>query len=304
MYKPAVKVYIGDNFVGYFSNRQQFDEVYNTLVAEKQQVDSNVKVYLESDPTFESSYIRESLFDTQNVYTNLRADIKTEYTIYEVAVNDENKMTFNTADDANKYSDELKNKVSSINVEVKTEKVANIDNETSYDVANNIMQDIVDRNQPVELPKATKAKKKVNNTNSYKSTKATVVSKDEGGVWPTTSRYVSSRFGWRPEFGDFHTGTDIAGKSGDPIYAYKSGTVVFAGTISSYGRIIKIDHGNGMQTWYAHCSSLLVSVGDTVSEGQNIALMGRTGWATGNHLHFEVRLNGVPVDSYNYIVGK
>lgn len=90
-YKPTVKTYIGEKFIGYFTSEQQFDEVYNDLVAEKQNIDENVKVYLEGEPTFVTSYIRESLLEDQNIYTNLRAEIKTEYTIYKVAVNDEEK---------------------------------------------------------------------------------------------------------------------------------------------------------------------------------------------------------------------
>ena len=69
-YKPAVKTYINGEFVGYFTNEQQFDEVYNDLVAEKQSIDENVKVYLESEPTFEQSYIKDSILEEQNVYTN------------------------------------------------------------------------------------------------------------------------------------------------------------------------------------------------------------------------------------------
>ena len=80
-YKPAVKTYINGEFIGYFSDEQQFDEVYNDLVAEKQNIDENVKVYLESEPTFEKSFIKDSLLEEQNVYTNLRAEIKTEYTL-------------------------------------------------------------------------------------------------------------------------------------------------------------------------------------------------------------------------------
>ena len=311
MYKPVEKVYIGDNFVGYFTSKQQFDEVYSALVTEKQQVSQNVKVYLNSDPTFTKSYIRDSLIASQNLYTNLRAEMKTEYTVYEVAVNGKDEMTFTTSDDANKYSSELKDKLASLNVDIKAEKVADIGTPTSNDMANNIMQDIVDRNQPVEIPKvdisrkpATNNKAKVSSSNAYKNVPSDI-SAGDGGIWPTTSHYITSRFGYRSEFGDFHTGTDIAGHAGDPIYAYKSGVVVFAGWNSSgYGYLVKIDHGNGIQTWYAHNSSLVVSAGDQVSQGQVISHMGRTGFATGNHLHFEVRINGVPVDSYNYIVGK
>ena len=111
MYKPTVKAYINGNFIGYFSDEQHFDSVYNDLVTEKQNIDPNVKVYLESEPVFESCYIRENLLKDQNVYTSLRAQIKTEYTIYNVAVDGETKMTFSTQDEANEYAENVKKEV-------------------------------------------------------------------------------------------------------------------------------------------------------------------------------------------------
>lgn len=304
-YKPAVKTYISGKFIGYFSNESQFDEAYNDLVTEKQNIDSNVKVYLEEEPVFESTYIRDSLFEDQNIYTNLRAEIKTEYTIYEVAVDDKVEMTFNTKDDANKYSEDLKKEVSKLNVKVNEKKVAELGEMTSIERADAILKDIVDRNKPVEIPKPV-----VTQTYTYPTTSTNATASDtiasaammEGGVWPTVSRYISSPYGWR--WGSMHTGTDIAGSYGDPIYAYKSGLVTFAGWNGSYGYMVKIDHGNGFSTWYAHCSSLNVSAGQEVAQGQVIANMGSTGWSTGNHVHFETRINGVHTNSYNFIVGK
>lgn len=276
-YKPTVKAYIGDKFVGYFSSEQQFDEVYNDLVAEKQNVDSDVKVYLDSEPTFETSYTRDSLIAKQNVYTNLRAEMKTEYTVYEVAVDGDNKMKFDTKDDANKYAENLKAEVSKLNVEVKEEKVEEKGEITTIERADSILKDIVDRNKPVETPKAT-----------------------GGGVWPTVNRRINCQYmGYSG-----HTGIDLGGAIGTAIYAYKTGTVTFAGWGRGYGLHVKIDHGNGMTTYYAHCSELLVSVGQQVTEGQMIAKIGMTGYTTGPHLHFEVRFNGVPTNPYPYIAGK
>lgn len=303
-YKPTVKAYIDGKFVGYFSSEQQFDEVYNDLVTEKQNIDSNVKVYLESEPTFETSYTRDSLIAKQNVYTNLRAEIKTEYTVYEVAVDGENKMKFDNKDEANKYAENLKSEVSKLNVEVKEEKVEDKGEITTVERADSILKDIVDRNKPVETPKAT-VSNTTNTTSNYNVTTAatigaTSVPATGGGVWPTVNRRVNCHYmGYSG-----HTGIDLGGAVGTAIYAYKSGTVTFAGWGSGYGLHIKIDHGNGMTTYYAHCSELFASVGQQVSEGQMIAKIGMTGYTTGPHLHFEVRLNGVPVNPYPYIVGK
>lgn len=301
MYKPVEKAYINGKFIGYFSSEQQFDEVFNDLVSEKQKIDPNVKVYLDNEPTFETSYIRDSLLAEQNVYTNLRAEIKTEYTIYDVAVDGENKMTFNTQDEANKYANDLKKEVSKLNVEIKTQKVAELGEMTTTERADSILKDIVDRNKPVETPKVTVTRKKTyTNKTAVVATGATSVQATGSGVWPTVSRNISCHYmGYSG-----HTGTDITGQIGTPIYAYRSGIVTFAGWGTGYGNHVKIDHGNGITTLYAHCSILNVTVGQQVTEGQMIARIGMTGYTTGPHVHFEVRINGVPVNAYPYIAGK
>lgn len=98
-----------------------------------------------------------------------------------------------------------------------------------------------------------------------------------------------------------HVGVDLKGAKGDPIYASDGGTVIFSGYSGSYGYLIKVDHGNGIETRYSHCDSLLVSYGDDVEKGQIIGTVGRTGNATGYLLHFEVRINGSPVNPLNYL---
>ncbi len=301
MYKPTVKAYINGNFIGYFTDEQHFDSVYNDLVTEKQNIDPNVKVYLESEPVFESCYIRENLLKDQNVYTSLRAQIKTEYTIYNVAVDGETKMTFSTQDEANKYAENLKQEVSKLNTEVKEEKVSELKETTTIERADAILKDIVDRNKPVETPKVTVNKNKnTNTTNTVKTIGATSVQATGAGVWPTVNRRINCAYmGYAG-----HTGIDLGGSIGTAIYAYRTGTVTFAGWGTGYGLHVKVDHGNGMSTLYAHCSQLLVSVGQQITEGQMIAKIGMTGYTTGPHVHFEVRLNGVPVNPYPYIAGK
>ena len=123
-------------------------------------------------------------------------------------------------------------------------------------------------------------------------------------MWPTVSRRITSDYGDTEDRSSGHKGIDIGattpGVSGDAIYAAASGTVTLATYSSSAGNWIWIYHGNGLYTVYMHCSALLVSVGDTVSQGQTIARMGSTGNSTGAHLHFGVRLNGSYVNPWNY----
>jgi murein DD-endopeptidase MepM/ murein hydrolase activator NlpD len=119
-------------------------------------------------------------------------------------------------------------------------------------------------------------------------------------VVPAASRHITSGFGYRtdPMNGGpaFHAGLDFKGPTGAPIYAAARGKVVFAGRHAGYGNSIEIDHGNGLRTRYAHMSAFRARVGDMVGAGRLIGVVGSTGRSTGPHLHFEVRLNGQPIN--------
>ena len=117
-------------------------------------------------------------------------------------------------------------------------------------------------------------------------------------AWPTGGE-ITSGFGSRGR--EFHKGIDIGAPSGSPIYATDSGTVTRAGWYYGYGKLIIISHENGYETYYGHCSSISVSEGETVKKGQYIGAVGHTGQAYGNHLHFEVRLNGENQNPMKYL---
>ena len=122
--------------------------------------------------------------------------------------------------------------------------------------------------------------------------------------WPVSGR-VTSYFGGRRSPGGIgstnHKGIDIAAPRGTPVYAADGGTVTYAGWMSGYGYLVRINHGNGYETYYGHNSSLTVSVGQKVYKGQQIARVGSTGNSTGNHCHFEIRYNGVAKNPLNYL---
>jgi murein DD-endopeptidase MepM/ murein hydrolase activator NlpD len=118
--------------------------------------------------------------------------------------------------------------------------------------------------------------------------------KPSGGVF-------TSGYGRRRSMGDWHTGVDFAGRVGTAIWASDGGVVTFAGWKGTYGYCVIVDHGNGFTTLYAHCSKLLVSYGQKVAKGENIAKIGSTGRSTGPHVHFEIRKNGSHVNPLNYI---
>jgi murein DD-endopeptidase MepM/ murein hydrolase activator NlpD len=122
-------------------------------------------------------------------------------------------------------------------------------------------------------------------------------SSSSGFIWPV-SGVVTSGFGWR--WGRMHEGIDISAPAGTTIRAVAAGTVIFAGWMGGYGNLTIVDHGNGLATAYAHQSAIYVG-GGSVSQGTAIGAVGCTGSCTGNHLHFEVRVNGTAVDPMGYL---
>lgn len=121
------------------------------------------------------------------------------------------------------------------------------------------------------------------------------------GIWPAEGR-VTSGFGRRLDpfshEGAFHYGIDIDAQAGDPVRSAADGVVIHAGEMGGYGRLVVVDHGGNTHTWYAHLATINVIVGQAVHRAQVIGAAGRSGHATGPHLHYEVRIDGVPRDPY------
>lgn len=124
-------------------------------------------------------------------------------------------------------------------------------------------------------------------------------------IWPTRG-WVTSDFGTRidPYTAErkMHTGMDIATPHGQPVYVPSDGTVVFTGTEGGYGKVLVVDHGYGVKTRYAHLSEISVHLGDRVKRGDRVAAVGNTGRSTGPHLHYEVRVNGIPENPRKFIL--
>jgi murein DD-endopeptidase MepM/ murein hydrolase activator NlpD len=123
-------------------------------------------------------------------------------------------------------------------------------------------------------------------------------------MWPVDGRVLSAFGGRTDPFsgeGAFHTGVDISAASGTPVHAAADGVVIYAEMESGYGRLIKIEHGNGMETYYAHLSRFYVQTGQEVRRGEVIGAVGSSGRVTAPHLHYEVRLGNAPVNPYPYL---
>jgi len=124
-------------------------------------------------------------------------------------------------------------------------------------------------------------------------------------IWPVDGRLIGA-FGSRTDpfsgEGSFHKGVDLGAATGTPVRATGDGLVAFADWESGYGRLIVIDHGGGMQTYYAHLSRFYVHAGEQVRRGETVGAVGSTGRVTAPHLHYEVRIGGAPVNPYRYLV--
>lgn len=208
-----------------------------------------------------------------------------------------------TIDNITLTKEELENKIATAKelLSAEYEKEANL--EEDLDAVKSEIKNLQSTPRPTKTPKPSSTKKPSNNStggsNQY-----------TGGelLWPVpVYKRISSEYGYRsdPFTGKktMHTGIDISAAKGSSILAVEDGTVIMATTNGGYGLCIKVDHGGGLVTLYAHCDEMLVKKGDKVKKGDLIARVGTTGRSTGNHLHFEVRVNNQHTDPMPYFQG-
>ncbi len=152
------------------------------------------------------------------------------------------------------------------------------------------MLDEMEKHVPITLKKARQTQYTLSGTPSE---------------WPTLSKRLTSNFGYRTDpftgRASFHAGIDIAGKTGDPVYAAGAGKVITTAKDGSHGKYIIIEHPGGLQSWYLHLSKISISEGDTVTKGERIGSVGSTGRSTGSHLHFEIVKQDKAVDPLPYL---
>ena len=212
----------------------------------------------------------------------------TTYKYYEVSLNNETKTYVNTLDDATKIVDEIKEQFDTEELELDIQ----INEEYTEDIAK-INTDSL-QNASITVETAAEEIKEENEA-------IAVINNVKLAVLPVNGR-ISSRYGESSSRRkSTHTGLDIACSSGTDIKVVSKGIITFAGRSGSYGNLVKVDHGEGVETWYGHCSKIYANVGDEVKPGDVIAAVGSTGNSTGPHLHFEIRINGSTVNPQKYV---
>ena len=293
-FKPTYKVIIGDELVGYTLNKTQLQAKINDYI---QNGDGQSVAFVELDklPEYQLCLLKRGIVTNDDeIYEKIKTTGTSYYRYYAVSQNGEEKAYVESFADAENIVNNLKEKQSS-NIEqiaISEKYETNLQNFTSVDDAVKLLY-----TEPVKTATNT-VTNKVDTSYKVSSTK---VNLGISLIRPI-SGIITSRFGASSRIrASNHTGLDISASTGTPIKAAASGTVTFSGRKGSYGYMVVLSHGNGVQTYYGHCSKLYVSAGQTVSQGDVIAAVGSTGNSTGPHLHLEIRVNGVAYNPQNYL---
>lgn len=276
--------------VGYISNEKNFKEIINKEILESDE--KNVEfISMNVEPQYEMKLVsRNQESSEQAILSQLKDNTTITYKFYEIALNGSEKTYVNTLEDAINVVDKIKQEYKDAKdlqiVEKYTENKEEVAT-SSVEVAQSDLKNII--NTKVEKEES-KQQKTIADISGIKISSIPV----KGQI---TSRYGEGSRRRRSS----HTGLDIGAKSGTGIHVVADGIVTFAGTKGSYGKLVKVNHGKGVETWYAHCSKIYTTQGAKVQSGDIISVVGSTGNSTGPHLHLEIRLNGNTINPQKYL---
>lgn len=277
-------------------------------------------IKIEAMPEYDLELVsNDKASDTQEseVLATIKENAEITCRTYAIKLDGNEKALVNTQEEAETVINEIKSSVSegvelNLEVEEQEKNIKEIDPSTT---TTEVAKTEINKDVEVKVQEYEKAQEEARQAEEAKKIAAASVSARSfsargtagasipatGAAFmkPVSGYIITSPYGYRSS--GFHTGLDMAVSTGTPVYAAASGTVTFAGYKGSYGYLVIIDHGNGYQTYYAHCSALYVSAGQSVAQGQNISAVGSTGNSTGPHLHFEIRYNGSTLNPQSYI---
>lgn len=289
-YKPTYKVTLAGQEIGYVKNGTELDKRIQQEIIDMEGKNIDF-VSLDQMPNYELELVsRTQETNEEEILLALKEDAKIMYKYYAVALNNETVGLVDNIEEAEQAVNQIKeeHKKDSIKLDlVITENYTENINEITIETVQ-VAQSRVEEKVETLIKQDEKTKKPVINGILL-------------AVTPVQGK-ITSRFGHISSIrSGAHTGTDIACPQGTPIKVVASGTVTFAGKSGSYGNLIKVSHGKGVETWYAHCTSLYGKEGQQVNAGDVIATVGSTGNSTGNHLHLEIRLNGTAINPQKYL---
>lgn len=303
LYKPIYSVTLNGEFIGYCEDKTQMQNRINNYM-ESGDGENVAFVEINDLPEYKMCLLKKGIeTNDDQIFNKVIERGKDYYTYYAMVVNGEEKLYVKNLQEAEAILQELKDKNSANKDNITIEEKYNTELATfvaKEDAVNQLYQERQIESKIMVADATTNRK-----ANNRVST-STKVSRGKASLGITLIEPVQGRI--TAKYGEknsvrssVHTGLDIAAPGGTPIKAAASGTVVFSGRKGSFGKMLVISHGNGVQTYYAHCSKLLANVGDKVSQGEVIANVGSTGNSTGNHLHLEVRVNGQSYNPQKYV---
>lgn len=289
-YKPIYKVTLSGQEIGYVKDETELEErIQSEIIGmEGKNIDF---VSLDNMPDYELKLVnREQETNEEEIMIALKENATIMYKYYAVILNNETQAFVDNIEEAeqavNKIKEEHKKDTIELDLQITenyTENIEEVGLETVQVAQAQVEQKVaalIEEDEKSKMPKIN----------------GIIL-----GVIPVNGK-VTSRFGSVSSVrSGAHTGTDICCAKGTQIKAVASGTVIFSERNGSYGNLIKIDHGNGVETWYAHCEALYAEVGQNINAGDVIAAVGSTGNSTGPHLHLEIRINGVAVNPQQYL---
>ena len=295
-YKPMYKVSISGEKLGYIENKQALEETLKEEITENSSKTIE-DISLNAQPEYELKLVnRTENTEEKEVVQELKEEVTVTYKYYEIAVQENVVEKVNTSEEAEELVNEIKeeNDSEEINLSIVEKYTQNEEeaNTSELEVAKTNVQDTV-QTAIAEIEQQKEEEERWNALPTINGIKL-AVTPIEGRI---TSRYGASSSIRKST----HTGLDISAVTGTDIKVVADGTVVSAKYNGAYGYLVKVDHGNGVETWYAHTSKMYVKKGDTVKAGDVIAAVGSTGNSTGPHLHLEIRLNGEHLDPQDYL---
>ena len=295
-FKPIYSVTIDGEAVGYSKDKSKLQSKINKYM-ESGDGQSNVAfVQMEAMPEYKMCLLKRNIVTNDDeIFETVKKQGITYYNYYAISIGEEIKAYVSDFASAEEIVNQLKEKESTNADEIVITEMYETNLEEFSDVETVVADLYVKK---VELPKVAKNSGKVNTSAnlSYQSIGIGL------NLIRPISGTITSRFGSVSSIrSGAHTGLDIGASSGSPVKAAASGTVIWAGYKGSLGNLVVVQHTNGVQTYYGHCSKIYVSSGQSVSQGQTISAVGSTGNSTGPHLHFEIRVNGVAYNPQNYV---
>lgn len=304
LYKPTYSVLINGEQVGYTENKAMLQQKINQYIEDGEEENENIAfVQVPNLPTYKLCLLKKDIVTNDDeIFDKVKEEGVTYYRYYAVLDGEEEKAYVANFEEAEKVVSGLKEKNSS-----NLEKISIIEKYEQSETELVSSEVAISKLYMQSAKVATVTKTgtaKYQTTGSVNTALTTSTGKANLGISliRPVSGTITSRFGAGSAIRrSSHTGLDIATSTGTPIAAAASGTVTFSGYKGSYGNMLVISHGNGIQTYYGHCSKLYVTAGTQVSQGQTIAAVGSTGNSTGPHLHLEVRVNGVAYNPQNYV---